>query len=380
MYNRDVYHVTMFNKELNDRERGKKQQRYNHYKKLESNTIQTLQKMFPYDEMSVLHTRIMKNYIHKTTTTKTITSHIEDYKKSEIKGKNESNYYVRLIPVGKRGVCWIKQYYGKRYILFGTFKSGKYYFQEIDLPFQTQFMANNQHGTILYGCLYEEPTTGKRTFVMEHVCLFQSKNIMRNYSVEHNLKFQQYIMEHYVKGVKDAKHNNTYNNAVQIALTMKQQPKQPKQFQKHNHDDDTMKLTTIVSKLEFPVYAIQLYTSNTMIQEYRNCHKIKWKQENTGTTTFIVKPDIHDDVYMLYDVDTQEYKGNMLIQNYKQSVYMNSLFRNIKENECLDLLEESDDEEDFEDVREDKYIMFDEKTVDCCYNAKFNGWMPRMDK
>jgi hypothetical protein len=329
--------------------------------------------MFPYDEMSVLHTRIMKNYIHKTTTTKTITSHIDNYK------KGECNYYVRLIPVGKRGVCWIKQYYGKRYILFGTFKSGKYYFQEIDLPFQTQFMANNQHGTILYGCLYEEPTTGKRTFVMEHVCLFQSKNIMRNYSVEHNLKFQQYIMEHYVKGVKgvkDAKRNNTYkNNTVQIALTMKQLPKQ---IQKHNHND-TMNLTTIVSTLDFPVYAIQLYTSNSMIQEYRNCHKIKWKQDNTRTTKFIVKPDIHDDVYMLYDVDTHEYKGNMLIQNYKQSVYMNSLFRNIKENECLDLLEESDDEEDFEDVREDKYIMFDEKTVDCCYNAKFNGWMPSMN-
>ena len=35
------------------------------------------------------------------------------------------------------------------------------------------------------------------------------------------------------------------------------------------------------------------------------------------------------------------------IPNYKTSMMMNALFRNIKENRNLDLLEESDDEEEF---------------------------------
>ena len=35
---------------------------------------------------------------------------------------------------------------------------------------------------------------------------------------------------------------------------------------------------------------------------------------------------------------------------------MNSLFRNIKENGNLDLLEESDDEEEFENIALDKFV------------------------
>ena len=36
---------------------------------------------------------------------------------------------------------------------------------------------------------------------------------------------------------------------------------------------------------------------------------------------------------------------------------MNSIFRNIKENRNLDLLEESDDEDEFENINLDKYLL-----------------------
>ena len=41
-----------------------------------------------------------------------------------------------------------------------------------------------------------------------------------------------------------------------------------------------------------------------------------------------------------------------MIPDYKTSVFMNDLFRTIKENKNLDLLEESDDEEDDNDCDE----------------------------
>ena len=44
------------------------------------------------------------------------------------------------------------------------------------------------------------------------------------------------------------------------------------------------------------------------------------------------------------------------IPDFTTSVKMNKLFRNIKENKNLDALEESDDEEEFEDTSEDKYV------------------------
>ena len=56
---------------------------------------------------------------------------------------------------------------------------------------------------------------------------------------------------------------------------------------------------------------------------------------------------------------------------------MNKLFRNIKENNNLDALEESDDEAEFENDREDKFVFLDRafKMV-CQYNYKFKRWMP----
>ena len=57
---------------------------------------------------------------------------------------------------------------------------------------------------------------------------------------------------------------------------------------------------------------------------------------------------------------------------------MNSLFRNIKENRNLDALEESDDEDEFEDTREDKYVDTTKRiNMVCEYSAKYRSWIPR---
>ena len=56
---------------------------------------------------------------------------------------------------------------------------------------------------------------------------------------------------------------------------------------------------------------------------------------------------------------------------------MNKLFRNIKENYNLDTLEESDDEEDFENIAIDKYVYLDKSyRMVCSYMKKINKWIP----
>jgi len=65
------------------------------------------------------------------------------------------------------------------------------------------------------------------------------------------------------------------------------------------------------------------------------------------------------------------------IPNYRTSVFMNSLFRKIRENTNLDYIEESDDEEDFEDVREDKYVDLQKVVyMECVFQPKFKKWIP----
>ena len=64
------------------------------------------------------------------------------------------------------------------------------------------------------------------------------------------------------------------------------------------------------------------------------------------------------------------------IPNFKTSVMMNKLFRNLKENDNLDTLEESDEEE-FENEDPHKFVHL-ERTIamKCEYNTKFKKWVP----
>jgi hypothetical protein len=98
---------------------------------------------------------------------------------------------------------------------------------------------------------------------------------------------------------------------------------------------------------------------------------------------FWVKPDIINDIYHLFTAPASgtaaelKYHSIAFIPNYKTSVFMNSIFRKIKENTNLDLLEESDDEEEFENISSDKYVYLDKVVkMYCVYNHKFKKWVP----
>ena len=57
---------------------------------------------------------------------------------------------------------------------------------------------------------------------------------------------------------------------------------------------------------------------------------------------------------------------------------MNKLFRNIKENDNLDYIEESDDEDDFQNTEPDKYVKLQKSLqIECIFNSKFKGWIPK---
>ena len=91
---------------------------------------------------------------------------------------------------------------------------------------------------------------------------------------------------------------------------------------------------------------------------------------------FNVKASLAADNYQLYTADNIFYETAM-VPTYKCSVMMNALFRTIKENANLDLLEESDDEDEFENTQIDKFVDL-EKTVrmECVYSKRFRKWQP----
>jgi hypothetical protein len=99
---------------------------------------------------------------------------------------------------------------------------------------------------------------------------------------------------------------------------------------------------------------------------------------------FMVRPNIQNDIYDLFVSSTTERRNSDLIfhnfahiPSYKTSVMMNKMFRNIVENRCLDALEESEDESDFENIEPDKYVsLHKEQLMLCRFNKRFCRWVP----
>ena len=132
---------------------------------------------------------------------------------------------------------------------------------------------------------------------------------------------------------------------------------------------------SVAKTLPYQVHGIRFFDKN----KTKTYGYVKYTGTQTITANFTVKAQIQADVYSLYSKD--HIKGNRpriaLVQDYKSSVMMNKLFRTIKENDNLDLLEESDDEDEFENINDDKYVDTKKLLVmECVYEPRFKKWRP----
>ena len=92
---------------------------------------------------------------------------------------------------------------------------------------------------------------------------------------------------------------------------------------------------------------------------------------------FILRPDVQNDIYYVLHTENDPITEKTMIAhipNYKTSVMMNSIFRNIKENRNLDALEESDDEE--EDDKSELVDLTKCVRMTCSFNHRFKRWQP----
>lgn len=97
------------------------------------------------------------------------------------------------------------------------------------------------------------------------------------------------------------------------------------------------------------------------------------------TAIFKVFADIQYDIYRLYGYSNKGlvYYNIAYISNYKTSVFMNKIFRKIKENDSLDAIEESDDEEEFQNIECDKFVDLKKSVLmECRFHQKFKKWIP----
>jgi len=266
---------------------------------------------------------------------------------------------ILAIPNGNKGFAWFTSYKNDNVCFLLEINENKQIFNLKQLT--TSFIDKLSLGTIFYGTSIKNKPN---CFCVEDIYYYAGKSL-NNYSYYSKLEKLKDIFK---------------NEISQIALVDKYTI-----FGLPLIENDLQTIIKNIQLLPYNISEIKFrffgnYTSKKIL--YMKYFKPgSQKKHNTlnKKAVFKIIPDIEPDIYYLfiYNNGKEEYYDIAFIPDYKTSVMMNKLFRNIKENENLDAIEESDDEEEFENSREDKYVYLDRHfKMYCEYNTKFKRWVP----
>jgi hypothetical protein len=113
----------------------------------------------------------------------------------------------------------------------------------------------------------------------------------------------------------------------------------------------------------------------------RACAPNPRRAQYAKPTVFRVRAAPQQDVYELYARARQgalQFYDIASVQTLRESRALNGMFRVVRESEDLDLAEESDDEELFQNMREDKYLRIGaEVDIECEFDARVRRWALR---
>lgn len=265
-----------------------------------------------------------------------------------------SDLYV-IIPQGKKHIVWFTYFQDKRVCIFiefclGTQKQIKNMFI-VPQSFEKKLVL----GTIFFGTVFN--IDNKKYYSIENIHYYKGKNVENN-----NEKFKLSLIKNILE--KELKSCFLTNKGICMAM-----PIIGNKFEQ---------CIEIIKLLPYKIYSIQ--NRNLHGKNVNYCSTLYKKYDvDIKTKIFMVKTQVKNDVYDLYC-----YMNGSLskfdiayIPDYKTSTMMNNIFRQIKENINLDALEESDDEEEFENINEDKYVNLNKCVkMECEFNKKFNKFVP----
>lgn len=258
------------------------------------------------------------------------------------------NTAYMIIPKGKKALVWFTSFKDKNICLILELDKSNNIdnMYVISYCFETELAYN----TILYGTIKIIKHT--TFFTCENILFYKNKDLKReNYKIKLNLIVDLF---------KHIKNINYFNNNFIITVPI------IKTNLSHAYNECQF--------LNYDVYGILSLNLHECLPD--GILKI---EKNVTEATFKVMADLKQDIYNLYCFDNNQliHNGIAMIPDYKTSVFMNDLFRTIKENKNLDFLEESDDDEEFENTNEDKFVDLKKSLImKCVYIEKFRKWKP----
>ena len=218
-------------------------------------------------------------------------------------------------------------------------------------------------GTILYGTIFKYNEVS--CFCIEDIYYYKG------------LCITDYNYLNKMQVCKTCLQNDLSSNAITNKFTIFGLPIMNTNFNALLRDIDLLPYK--ISQIQFRYLNSRKILSVKYYKPRANNNTEKGTKEK-GNIVFKVSPQIQTDIYNLFVLNedlNEEFYDIAFIPDLKTSILMNKLFRNIKENQNLDALEESDDEAEFENEREDKFVFLDRSfKMNCQYNYKFKKWVP----
>jgi hypothetical protein len=224
------------------------------------------------------------------------------------------------------------------------------------------FIDSFSYGTIFYGTLFQYKQN--KCFTIEDIFYYKGKKYQDIYI--NKLKLFHHILINEISSL------SLFHHYLIIALPI------------ISFDKNFNKLLNNIEILPYKIKNIQFHnilksTKSYYVMKYFKPGNKLNSNSIVKTVIFKISPDIQNDIYNLHTYENGKFifYDIAYIPDIKTSILMNKLFRNIKENANLDLLEESDDEEEFENNKEDKFVFLNKSfKMHCIYNSKFKKWTP----
>jgi hypothetical protein len=310
-----------------------------------------------------------------------------------------------LIPKGKKAILWITYWKGQNICILMPFNySGNISINEVEL-YQLCFSNEIAYGTLIYGTVFS--VNNMKHFTFENIIYYkgnntekysfnQQMNVFSNIFKNKEITQTIYTKKFIVVGMPVM--CNNYDEALKIKTTLPYSVYAVNVYNLNSYIGFLVIKNELVQKElgKREVYKNELFQNELDKQEvyknelgkqevykngvYKNGvykNEVVKKEFGKREVFFKVKATIEADIYHLYCANTETMYGVAMIPSYKTSVMMNSLFRNIKENSNLDLLEESDSEEEFENIDDCKFVDINKTLImKCSYMSKFRKWQP----
>jgi hypothetical protein len=278
--------------------------------------------------------------------------------------------FAFAIPEGVKHFAWFSTRGGKKFCIFMEVNGKTRKISKIRIEDLGLYKYNLCKGTIFYGTVFQYKQC--YFFSIEDILQFEANRVER-FTMNDKMGILRDIFS------DKALSNIKYDNAAMLFGT-------PLIFPNFSTE-----MNAAIQQLPYKISYINFYKSDNQRSHFSMKYSYRTQDTNNKPLAllnkrqqdviFLVKPDIQNDIYHLHALDDHTGKEHFYdvayISDYKTSVIMNGLFRTIKENINLDALEESDDEDEFQSDKIDKFVNLKKSYfMQCSFNYKFKKWMP----